>query len=332
MPTHDNGYGNGEVDKGYYRAPPGPYTYYPNITSPPPSMPEGAMYYPPQPIQPTGEQVPGGPVNLPPPDIARFIPCRYFPACRYGASCMFAHPQGPYFQGPLPPPAQYPSHYDPMTIPSYVPNYYQAFPPPNGVQHMAPMSPPPPGPHAMVHARNGSEIVSPVQSPFSPSGAPPPLPYGPISPMSPGYPHPGHGAVPMSMPPMSPLHHQPQPVPGPQSPNAMYNSVPQPTPPFVVRPDAAQYPQPGMPSPVGYPEINGGPKSPMMHAQQPDPYNPIPTYREGAPQNRRGGARRPSFGGRKPPCLFFPSGRCKNGYVRFLSLYFVTCTEYRYQR
>jgi hypothetical protein len=24
--------------------------------------------------------------------------------------------------------------------------------------------------------------------------------------------------------------------------------------------------------------------------------------------------RRPSFGSRKPPCLFFPSGRCKNGY------------------
>jgi hypothetical protein len=24
--------------------------------------------------------------------------------------------------------------------------------------------------------------------------------------------------------------------------------------------------------------------------------------------------RRQSFGSRKPPCLFFPSGRCRNGY------------------
>ncbi|UZJ53362.1 hypothetical protein CBS101457_002682 [Exobasidium rhododendri] len=30
--------------------------------------------------------------NLPPPDVARTIPCRFFPNCRYGDKCLFAHP------------------------------------------------------------------------------------------------------------------------------------------------------------------------------------------------------------------------------------------------
>jgi hypothetical protein len=47
-------------------------------------------------------------------------------------------------------------------------------------------------------------------------------------------------------------------------------------------------------------------------------------FREGANHNRRGNNRRASFGGRKPPCLFFPAGKCKNGlvYHSFVSIIF----------
>ena len=32
------------------------------------------------------------PANLPPPEIARMIPCKFFPNCRYGERCIFQHP------------------------------------------------------------------------------------------------------------------------------------------------------------------------------------------------------------------------------------------------
>jgi hypothetical protein len=272
-------------------------------------MHDGAIYYP-QPSLSAGE-VPGGPPNLPPPEIARLIPCRFYPACRYGTSCLFAHPQAPYFSGPLPPPAQYPAPYDPMLGPNYAPNYYPVpppsfQPPPNGVHpHMSPTSPPsgihhtPPPP--MVHARSGSDIGSPH---FSPAG---PSPYSPMPPISPSYPHPGQVPVPLSM---APLHHQPP----PQSPQSLYNNNTSPPPPFVMRPDAAaQFPPQAIGDNQPYPEINGAPKSPPN--SQGDGYSAGqgPGYRENGGHNRRGSARRGSFAGRKPPCLFYPSGRCKNG-------------------
>ncbi|EIM22218.1 hypothetical protein E3Q22_02973 [Wallemia mellicola] len=39
--------------------------------------------------------------TLPPPDVARNIPCRFFPGCRYGSECIFMHPQPTMY---LPPP------------------------------------------------------------------------------------------------------------------------------------------------------------------------------------------------------------------------------------
>jgi hypothetical protein len=319
MPIHESGYTqnvNEDATKVYYPPPPGPYAYYPG------APPEGAVYYP---LPSSSEQqVQNGPPNLPPPDVARYIPCRYFPACRYGASCMFLHPQGNYFQGPLPPPAQYPIPYDPSLNQQqpYSPNYYAvsppSFPPPNGVSsHMSPMSPS--GPHhalppaPMVHARAGSEhIVSPAQGHFSP----PPAPYGAMSPMSPSYPHPGQVPIPLSVPPLPPLHRQ-LPPPGAQAPQHMYNNrSPSSAAPFAVR--RQSFSQPFSPQGVNglsaYPENNGGPKSPPMQPQA-DNYPQNPPFRDGGGQTRRGSVRRASFGGRKPPCLFFPSGRCRNGYV-----------------
>ena len=297
----------------YYPPPPGAY-YYPPMPVPPPVLPDGAVpYYVPPPHMPT-DQNPAGFGNLPPPEVARMIPCRYYPACRYGASCMFAHPQGPYMQSPLPPPVQYPAPYDPMSPGPYPPPTYYPVPPgsygasPNGapVNHM---SPPPP----MAHARSGSDIVSPVQGPFSPSSGQPPIPYGVVSPVSPSYG--GPIPIPVSVPPIPALQTSPSSAQSPPQSAGMY-------PPMspngqAVAPQYAmppQYPQ-GMPSGNEVQDVVS-PKSPTNGHHQMDGYNAGPIPREMA-HHRRGSARRPSFGGRggKPPCLFFPSGRCRNGYV-----------------
>lgn len=45
--------------------------------------------------------------HLPPPEVARMIPCKFFPYCRYGDRCVFQHPSGPVLppaEGMVPPP------------------------------------------------------------------------------------------------------------------------------------------------------------------------------------------------------------------------------------
>jgi hypothetical protein len=140
-----------------------------------------------------------------------------------------------------------------------------------------------------------------------------------MPPVSPTYSHPGQAPPPHSIPP-PPLHHQPPPT-GPQSPQSLYNSTS--PPPFAVRPDAtAQYPSN---SHQPYGDINGGPKSsPPRPQSESYGHGNGSNYRENAGHNhRRGGVRRGSFAGRKPPCFFFPTGRCKNGYVFFTFFNFI---------
>ncbi|PFH54849.1 hypothetical protein AMATHDRAFT_72605 [Amanita thiersii Skay4041] len=301
-----------DADKRYY-AP--PYPYYPTLSAPPPPMPDGApMYYPPPPPPVAGENhAAGGIGNLPPPEIARFIPCRYFPACRYGSSCIFAHPQTPYYQGPMPPP-QYPPYDPSLNAQPFAPNYYAvsppAFQPPNGVPHMTPISPP--GPPQIVHGRSPSEVAPPSQNPYTANGVP--LPYNSMPPSV--YPHQGQVPLPMSVPPLPTVHHLP-PLhpPGPQSPSTLYNQAPLPTPMFNGPQDNSNsYPPPLPPSvPLAYPEINGDSKASSSNAQS-DGFGLAPhAQRDGIPHGRRGTGRGGSFGGRKPACIFFPSGRCKNG-------------------
>lgn len=240
---------------------------------------------------------------------------------------MFAHPQGPYFQGPLPPPAQYAIPYDPMTQPPYAPGYYTVSStsfPPNGIpSHGSPMSPPS-GPHhtptpPLTHGRSASELISPVQLPFSPSVPLPSLPYGIASPMSPSYPQPGQMSVPVGIAPLPPLHHSH--VPNQQSPPVIY----QPTSPGAQGPgpnmghrrnSSAAYAQ-GIASSRGPgADVNMLPQSPPPGPQM-DSYGPShgPVHRDTMGHTRRGSMRRTSTVGfpRKPPCLFFPSGRCRNG-------------------
>ena len=302
-------------DKRYAYGPPPPimYPYYPGVNPvPPPS--DGVAYYPrPPPPQNPGENPPPAGLNngnLPPPEVARLIPCRYFPACRYGATCIFAHPQTPYYQGPVPPPAQYAPPYDPMNVQPYRPGYYPPppFQPPTNPPHIAPL-PPTVAPHS-GHTRSPSEAILPVQvPPFSPNGVHPTVPYGSISPSA--YPHPGHPPVPMSISPLPSLPPQSA-LPTP-SPSNLYNTVPPPIPPFVPHDAAVPYPvpQPSHPN-IGLQDVIDEAIPPVI-AQPEVPSPNHPPQRDGLTHHRRGGPRRASFGGRKPPCLFFPAGRCKNG-------------------
>ena len=221
--------------------------------------------------------------NLPPPQIARRIPCRYFPACRFGASCIFAHPRVLPLQHLSPndqPPNFYPRPAPPLQ-----------FQPPNGVPpphqlslvslQWATQPVPPPPPH------NISEIGPHLQIPFNSPGAPvlAPGPYGPMPLVSPSYPHPGRHVL-LSVPP-PPLA---QALIGPQSSSVPY---PQSASPSVLQ---QRYPVPS--------EQNGAQKLPPQEG-----FGQCGDRSIGGP-----GFRRSSFGGgRRSPCLFFPSGRCRNG-------------------
>ncbi|WFD31238.1 hypothetical protein MSPP1_002272 [Malassezia sp. CBS 17886] len=41
-----------------------------------------------------GNEGPDASATLPPPEVARMIPCKFFPNCRYGSRCIFQHPTG----------------------------------------------------------------------------------------------------------------------------------------------------------------------------------------------------------------------------------------------
>ncbi|KAL1412893.1 hypothetical protein Q8F55_000642 [Vanrija albida] len=63
--------------------------------------PAGAVHYPPRKESSAGAGANGaagnaaanGAANLPPTEVAKTIPCRNFPNCKYGASCIFFHPR-----------------------------------------------------------------------------------------------------------------------------------------------------------------------------------------------------------------------------------------------
>ncbi|KAJ7651709.1 hypothetical protein DFH06DRAFT_1270570 [Mycena polygramma] len=266
------------------------------------SAPPPDMYYHPHPHMHNLENNGARHNNLPPPEVASNIPCRYFPACRYGASCLFLHPTAPYFQGPLPPPAQYPT-YDQMPPQSYAPTYYPvtqpSFPPPMNGQH--PMPPPQQGPPMPMHGPSPPEMMSPPpQGHFSPNGVPDHA-------LRSHFPH--HAPLPMSMSPLPPLNHQPLPPPASHSPQVTYNSLP---PSASAATFVPAYPPVNGNGSGSYPEVNGaGAKSPQLNAQ-PEPSGHV---REGSGPGRRGTARRGSFAGRKPAPACLSSTECRFPHV-----------------
>lgn len=238
---------------------------------------------------------------------------------------MFAHPQGPYFQGPLPPPAQYPTPYDPMAPSPYSNGYYTVPQPgysPNGLppNSLNPLSPPPavaqPPTPQQNHVQVGAEVVSPLQAPYAPPNAPQPVPY--TLPVPGGYPPSGHlPPIPVGMPPLPPPQQQMPPLP------PANGVIYQPTSP-VIQPQSHRrnssviHPQSGIPANIAPSDnmINQG----QHMAPQQDGYMPGARIHRDNLHGRRGSVRRLSTMGpnRKPPCLFFPSGRCRNGLVHEL--------------
>lgn len=67
-------------------------------------------------------------VNLPPPDVARMIPCKYFPNCKYGDKCVFAHPI-PMGAVPPMPPQSHPLSPSMSHPPPMQPMFYGQMPP-----------------------------------------------------------------------------------------------------------------------------------------------------------------------------------------------------------
>lgn len=120
--------------------------------------------------------------NLPPPEVARLIPCRFFPNCRYGDRCLFQHPTGPmmpppqgaqpmFFPGPngmpfspapgaygVPPPQfmemnppMFTMHYGPNGVPFYP---QQPMPAPDAAAESTDEKPAPPAPTEGAPAAN----------------------------------------------------------------------------------------------------------------------------------------------------------------------------------
>lgn len=218
----------------------------------------------------------------------------------------------------MPPPAQYPAPYDSMAQPPYGGYYSIPQTPfgPGGVQPMPNAMPSPaPGPQQSPstvphHVRNASEVVSPAQAPFSPSAPPPPMPF--TMPVPAAYPQPGQGPlppIPVGMPPLPPpVHHGAVP---PHQPNGNIYS---PTSPVVqsAGPHRREHSLASLPN-------GNGPHTAGVDGRHDNFMNGR------GPRNGLGHARRESMrrgpqvngmnGNRRPPCAFFPSGRCRNGYV-----------------
>ncbi|KAL4398953.1 metal ion binding protein [Malassezia pachydermatis] len=89
--------------------------------------------------------------SLPPPEVARMIPCKFFPNCRYGDRCLFHHPSGPIANHPDGVP---PHGMQPMFFPGPNGMPFQPGPPPYGVpppfmEMNHPMFPVPYGPNGV---------------------------------------------------------------------------------------------------------------------------------------------------------------------------------------
>lgn len=102
--------------------------------------------------------------HLPPPEVAKQIPCKYFPNCRYGDRCVFRHPTGAAAAAAM---AGGDAQVPPMFVPG-MPFPYGVPPPPlmemNGGMYpmpmdpnQAPMFPMPPNAGAPNGAPNGEE-------------------------------------------------------------------------------------------------------------------------------------------------------------------------------
>ncbi|GAK61875.1 uncharacterized protein PAN0_001c0070 [Moesziomyces antarcticus] len=82
--------------------------------------------------------------SLPPPEVARMIPCRFFPNCRYGEKCIFAHPV------PVPAASSSAGPVSPGQAPMFFQSHTYGYPAYGPPQHFYSMAPPMPLQYAGV--------------------------------------------------------------------------------------------------------------------------------------------------------------------------------------
>ena len=302
---------------------------------PPPQLPQhaGVMPYPPPPsgYPPPGQPQQDGPTThphgsgegqtqsngepndqqqwpgAPPPAnvnpaVAKTIPCRYFPDCRFGTACWYLHPDGtnhnassndppppqvqvqgqgpqpnglipqqPYFNGTLPPPVFYPP---PLQHPQGTQNGTPNAPTPGSQDQTLPLrpptqpnSPPPQSPQSQLPPQPYPPPPPGMYIPwgyYPPQAVPPP---GLVSPPPPSAT--SHPGSPQPLPPTQiipgPMWY-PGPVPGPgvPLPSGVPMSPPQPGVGLALSPRMMVGGPPPLPHPMSPPMAVGGIGSPAM--------------------------------------------------------------------
>ncbi|WVR06307.1 hypothetical protein IAU60_003337 [Kwoniella sp. DSM 27419] len=313
-----------------------PQEFYPQPPFYPGQGGEGqqrGMFVPPPP-GPSGPRresaAEGNPNNLPPAEVSKTIPCRNFPNCKYGASCVFFHPQQQFFRpGPSGPNGFVPQGYEggfaapypPAPGPYFVPANGQPFNPafnPEQTQAAAPtemtqeqqQQSQADATNQQSQTQNGSvpsqhipSAVAPVFVPgFQPNpaelmGSPPPSGQFGLSPMSPSM-------LGSSLPPVPPA----ETFFAATSPANGFMSPPPPAA-MNVAPHARrqsfnqqQYGVPGKPYHGKKPSFSGGPKPWLGRTPAPGGAAKLGSWKDGNP----------------PPCAFFSQGNCRNGeYCKF---------------
>lgn len=279
--------------------------------APPPFYPPQGYY--PAPVRtPPGASQNGAPngtangsANLPPAEVAKTIPCRNFPNCKYGASCMFFHPR---MQPGFFPPAY---------------GYEQGFVPYPGT---APFFP---GSQEFVTAANGAPVDGAVVDeaaaadpnatqhdsiPAQAQAAQTHVPSAGAPAFVPGMAVEQNGAFigsptgAYAMGPMSPSLLPTPPPPMPNDPAFFATSPPQ----FQAFVPNGGYPGHGRRPSFGQPFTAGGPPTKPFHGKKlsfsggPKPWGP---------GGRPGGSSHLGQwkDGHPPPCAFFREGKCRNG-------------------
>ncbi|OCF72886.1 hypothetical protein I204_06115 [Kwoniella mangroviensis CBS 8886] len=301
------------------------------------------MFIPP-PAGPTGQRKDGvtaspnggNPNNLPPAEVSKTIPCRNFPNCKYGNSCVFFHPRHqPFFPagpGPIGPNGQfipqgyengYPAPYPPVPGPYFISNN-QAFVPNEVDQQQQQQQPASDIPQQQQESQlsdtqhdqtqqQQQHVPSAIAPVFVP-GFQPPIPPS-VDMMSPPPPPAGQFG-------MSPL-----------SPSMLGTSLPS-IPPAEAFFAAASPPPAGFMPPLPPVAVNG-PAAAAAHARRqsfnqqqfgmpgkPFGHGKKPSFSGGAPKwmgrppapNGPGSAKLGSWkDGNPPPCAFYNQGNCRNG-------------------
>lgn len=270
---------------------------------------------------PNGSSLPS---NLPPAEVSKTIPCRNFPNCKYGSSCVFFHPSAPAFypppqqRGPMPNgfmpgfDGSFPPSFQPGA-PYFVPNNgFNSFPPPPQ-EH----SPLPPQESQELPATGDSEVPTSASQTLDTPTSPAPIPSA----------HAPSAIAPVFVPQYAPSHLASPPPPSqfglsPMSPSMLAGSLPS-IPPaevfFAQSPPNGTFPPNGFPAnrrqSFGQGYMNGVPGKPYQGKKPSFSGGPRP-FRNGASS---GGTNLGSWkDGNPPPCAFFVQAKCRNGeYCKF---------------